>query len=135
MVTNTGITVYNKVNDPITRTEKLSRAYIPDCLYIESHGANIITSGLESADSAKIYIPMSSLMNADKDGVDPKHFTDHATQFSIMPNAVVVKGNISELTPTVKYLESTYDHVHIVTTVDIHDYGSGGLHHMEVGCK
>ena len=135
MVVNTGITLYNKVTDPETRMEKLSRAYIPECLYVESQGSNIIRSGLESADKAKIYIPLSSLALSDKTGVDPKQFTSPTSQFTLVAGAIVVKGNVPDVGDSIRNLEQKYDHVHVITTVDIHDYGSNGLHHIEVGCE
>lgn len=135
MVSNTGVTVFNKTIDPVTRNEKLTKAYIPAVLYTETHGANILKSGLESADSAKIYISFDSLSKADKQGKDPKHFTDPNTQFSLMRGAVIVKGQITGDYITVKAIEQTFDHVHTITTVDIHDYGSPYLQHLEVGCK
>lgn len=134
MVTNTDLTIYNKVIDPATRNEVLSRAYIPAALYTETHGANILTSGMETADSAKIYITFDGIARASKQGVDPKHFTDPLTQFTLTRGAIVVKGNKGEYS-TVKQLEQENDHVHMITTVDIHDYGSKPLQHFEIGCK
>lgn len=135
MVTNTGITLYNKIIDPITRNERLSRAFIPAVLYTETHGANILKSGMETADSAKIYVSFESLAQADKTGVDPKNYNDPETQFTFTRGAVVVKGEIVGNYQTIKQLETEFDHVHVITTVDIHDYGSGSLQHFEIGCK
>lgn len=134
MTYNTGLTVYNITVDPDTRLEVLSRAYIPRCLYMASEGVNVIKSGLNTADAAKIYITMDWLREADKHGVDPQHFVNPAEQFTITKGCIVVKGMAPE-GMTLKQLEQNFDHVHLVTSVDIRDFGSPRLHHLEVGAK
>lgn len=134
MIYNAGLTVYNITVDPATRLEVLSRAYLPRCLYMASEGANVLKSGLTSADAAKIYITMDWLREADKHGVDPQHFTDPATQFTLTKGCIVVKG-LAPADVTLKYLESNFGHVHLVTSVDIRDFGSPEMHHLEVGAK
>lgn len=135
MTTNGDLTLFNKIIDPITRNERLSRTYIRNVLFVENHGSNILTSGLESADSAKIYIPFSSLENADKKMQLPKNFKDEMTEFTIQRDSVVIKGIHTGEYTTVSELEKNFSRVYLVTTVDIHDYGSRRMWHVEVGCK
>lgn len=134
MVTNTGVTVFNKTTDPATRTEILSRAFIPAVLYTETQGANVLQSGMESADSVKIYLTFDGLKRANKTHVDPKQFKNPLSQFTLTRGAIVVKGNVGEYA-TVKALEQALSHVHVITTVDYHDYGTASLQHIEIGCK
>lgn len=135
MVSNSDLTIYNFVTDPATRIDRLSRAYLPKCLYMASHGANISKSGLESADAAKVYIMLDWLALGDKIPVDPKNFRHPEAQFTISPGSVLVKGFVPPGPVTLKDLEAKYDHVHTITTVDVTDYGSLEMHHLEVGCR
>ena len=135
MVFNSDLTVFNLVTDPVTRMDTLSRAYLPKCLYMASHGANIEKSGLADADAAKVYILLEWLTEADKLAVDPKNFQLPSAQFTLEPGCVIVKGFVPPGPTTLKELEATYDHVHTVTTVDVRDFGSPAMHHLEVGCK
>lgn len=136
MVTNADITIFNKVIDPVTRNEKLISAKIKNVLYAEVHGSNIIKSGLETADAVKIYIPFSSIKAASKLAVHRNDLTDTETQFVIDRGSIIIRGLVDATeTATVKQLEQAYNNVHMITTVDIHDYGSPELHLIEVGCK
>ena len=134
MVYNSGITVYNLVTDPETRLDYLSRAYLPKCLYEESHGSNIEKSGMASADSAKIYLLKDWLSEADKMAASPAEFKLPEAQFTLAPGSIVVKGYVPPGPITLKELEGRYDNVHTVTTVDVRDFGSPRMHHLEVGC-
>lgn len=135
MVSNSDLTIYNLVTDPVTRLDVLSRAYLPKCLYMASHGANIEKSGLSNADAAKVYILLEWLKDADKIAVDQKNYKLPSAQFTVAPGCVIVKGYVPPGPMTLKQLESSYDHVHTVTTVDVRDFGSRAMHHLEVGCK
>lgn len=133
MITNSGVTIFNKIIDPTTRNEVLKRAYIYNVLYTESHGANIISSGLESADAVKIYIPLESLKNASKEAVKPENFEDPETQFTLTRGSIIVKGIHEEDFTTVRELEKKHSQTYKITTVDVRTFGSERLWHIEVG--
>lgn len=133
MTTNGDLTIFNKVVDPVTRNETLSKAYVYGVMFVESHGANIIASGLESADSVKIYIPFTSLESASKKAVSQKLFTNPESEFTFERGAVVMKGIYTGLVTDIRELEKNNSRVYTLTTVDVHDYGSRKLWHIEVG--
>ena len=128
MKTNCDITIYNKV--VIDRETKYVRSHIYGVHWQDTKGANILRSGLESADAAKVYIPFTSGENYLK----PKDFKGETEgHFTLQHEDVIVKGVINDDYTTLKELEKKYDNVRTITTVDTKDYGSQRMKHWEVG--
>lgn len=130
MLTNANITIFNRYIE--NRETKYQRSYIYDVHWEDNQGANILQSGLTSADHSKIYIPFDSCTNY----VLPSEFKKNRQgNVTLQPEDIVVKGIIDEEFTTVKALEKNYDFVRTITTVDTRDYGSQKMRHWEVGAK
>ena len=129
MRTNTDITIFNKYTEG--RETKYKKSYIKKVHWEDSKGANIIASGLTTADSTKIYIPFSSVSEYMK----PTQFKENHNGITLQVEDVVVKGIIEDEFTTIKALESKYDDVRVITTVDTRDFGSPRMQHWEVGAK
>ncbi len=130
MRTNCDITIFNKVR--IDRETKYIKSYIYGVHWQDSKGVNILRSGLESADSAKLFIPFSSGENY----LTPKEFkVNYNGHFTLQHEDVVVKGIVEDEYTTIKDLEKKYDFVKTITTVDTKDFGSKNMQHWEVGAE
>ena len=107
-----------------------------------SKAANISKSGLDSADSANLYIPVSvkavdGITGSEKRYVGPTEFwpsEDKSGLWTISDsgNTLFVKGEIAHPELTVQALKASYDDVYNVTRVDFKDFG-GDMSHWEVG--
>lgn len=127
MLTNTDMTIFNKYIE--NRETKYKKSYIYGVHWEDNQGANILQSGLVSADTSIIYIPFSSIPNYQR----PKEFD--GTGITLQTEDIVVKGIIEEEFTTVANLEKKHDFVRTITTVDTRDYGSPNMQHWEVGAK
>ena len=65
MTTNANITIYHRYVDPDTRLDGFRRYPVYNVLWEENKAANIIASGLESADAVTIYVQIDHM-----DGVE-----------------------------------------------------------------
>lgn len=137
MVSNTGITIFNKVTDTKTRNEKLFKTLIPSALFIEKESTvkSVSAVGMDSSDDVKIYITNASIKGATKSFKRSKDVSDINTQFTIQRGSIIVRGHIYHDVESVAELEKNMDSVYIVTTVIHHDYGSENLRHIEIGAR
>lgn len=130
MLTNADLTIFNRYIE--NRETKYQKSHIYDVHWEDNQGANILQSGLVSADRSTIYIPFDSC----KDYVTPSEFKiNHNGKITFQPEDVIVKGIIDDEFTTIKDFEKKYDFVRMVTTVDTRDYGSQRMRHWEVGAK
>lgn len=137
MVSNTGITIFNKVTDTKTRNEKLFKTLIPSALFIEKESTikSVSAVGMDSSDDVKIYITNASIKGATKSFKRSKDVSDINTQFTIQRGSIIVRGHIYHDVESVAELEKNMDSVYVVTTVIHHDYGSENLRHIEIGAR
>ena len=137
MVSNTGITIFNKVTDTKTRNEKLFKTLIPSALFIEKESTvkSVSAVGMDSSDDVKIYITNASIKGATKSFKRSKDVSDINTQFTIQRGSIIVRGHIYHDVESVAELEKNMDSVYVVTTVIYHDYGSENLRHIEIGAR
>lgn len=130
MLTNCDMTIFNRYVE--NRETKYQRSHVIGVHWEDTKGANILKSGLESADASQIYIPFEH----GKNYLPPKGWKKNREgHFTLQEEDVVVKGIIEDEFTSVKDLEKKYDSVRMITTVDTRDYGSYRLRHWEVGAK
>ena len=91
---------------------EIRRVFWDDC-----KGANVKKSGMETADSVTVFIPLSSIRIKPKVG-------DY-----------IVKGIIKDEFTKIADLSKRYADSHVVTKVDLKDFGSKSMRHWEVGGK
>lgn len=85
MITNTDITIYSRVCDPLTRLDKWKKIYVSAAWWYKNEKASITTDGLKSADVYTIRIPDTSI--------------------ELKKDDYVVKGNCAVEIQTVKELD------------------------------
>lgn len=69
MITNAGITIFNKGHDPTTRMDAWTKAYYPEVSCQKDIKVNVLDNGLKSADVIRIRIPTDGeviISNGDK---------------------------------------------------------------------
>lgn len=143
------VTVYNKMEDDITGAATYNITILRGVFLDISKGANVMKSGLVSADSAMLYIPMSiKAINADtgeeQKFVGQKEYERLAQSYlheywtlrtggsSSTVDCFFVKGEVTEKSGF-NNLKNLYDDVYDVSTVDTKDFGSKPMWHWEVG--
>ena len=138
MLTNTDVTVWNKYMNTVTKMDEYKRTELKGVMLIASKGANIIKSGLVTADSVRITIP-KGVNSGTKTFKAPKAWqatpnVDMGNFWTLQPGDKIAKGLVNyEITSpnTIAGLEKTYDNVYTITTVDTLDFGSNP--HWAVG--
>lgn len=114
MITNTGATLYAK--SVVNGSEVWTRSEIEAVFWENRKASNVIKSGLLQADSVAVYIP--GITNTVKVG------------------DVLVKGIVMDMIAgsfTMSSLKAKYANVIVVKSVDLMDYGSAHLQHIQVG--
>ena len=115
MKTNTTATLYKK--SIVNRAEVWTSETIISCHWEARKAANVMGSGLLEADSVSVFIPFS------------------AGRYTIHNGDVLVKGIVTDvISPsfTMTDLRAKYDDVIEVHSVDVKDYGSYPLRHVQV---
>lgn len=143
------VTVYNKVEDETTGAAIYNITILRGVFLDISKGANVMKSGLVSADSATLYIPMSiKAINADTSEEQKfvgqkeyerlaqsdlhEYWTLRTGGSSSTVDCFFVKGEVTEKSGF-NDLKNRYDDVYDVSTVDTKDFGSMSMWHWEVG--
>lgn len=116
MYTNTDMTLYKREYDHTTRLNKLVRHEIKGVMWQDSKGANVNKSGMETADSVTVFVPLANMT------VEPK-IGDY-----------MVKGITTLEVTRISELEKLED-ARVITKVDKKDYGSASMRHYELGGK
>lgn len=140
------VTLYNVVTeeDPAT-FEETTVNYITilrGVLLDATKGKNVNESGLEGADAAVLYIPLSveavdGITGAAKKYAGPVEFwraddRNGLWTLSASGNTFFVKGEAVNPDWSAQKIEAAYDDVYDVTKVDFKDFG-GDMSHWEVG--
>lgn len=101
MLTNTDLTIFHRVHDPVTRLDKWERTYVDAAWWFKDSKATLNTDGLTVADVYYVRIPDTSLV--------------------ISKDDYLVKGDCGVDMQTVKDLEG-YEKTR-ATTVNINTFG------------
>ncbi len=115
MYTNADMTLYKKEYDTTTKKEKWVRHEIKNVFWDSAQGANIIKSGMSTADSVTVFVPLANI------SIEPK------------TGDYIVKGIIQEEFIKITDLTKKYADAHVLTTVDKKDFGSKHMQHYELG--
>ena len=113
MRTNSPATLYKR--SIVSSSEVWTREAISAVFWENRKAANVIKSGLLTADSVAVYIP--------------------GTSITVKVGDVLVKGTITKTispTYTMTNLRADYDAI-VVKSVDLMDYGSPHMRHVQVG--
>ncbi len=113
MKTNTPATLYSR--SIVGGSEVWTRSVIDAVQWENRKAANVIKSGLLEADSVAVYIP--------------------GTTCSVKVGDVLVKGTVTKvISPTYTMTNLRADYVTItIKSVDLMDYGSAHMQHIQVG--
>lgn len=132
MMTNASLSVYNKA--VLNRETIYIKAFVDRVFWQDSEGANRVKSGMENVDRSIIYVPFDA--DFSKPYRSPKEFLNNPDGcMTFRPGDLVVKGETVEETATQKGLEQKYDYVRVISSVDLKDYGSGRMQHIELGAR
>jgi hypothetical protein len=141
VVTNGPITVYNRYIDPSTRGELYSRSVVPAAFWSNNKAAHILaTGGLQNADAATIFIPLSACQNY-LDWTEWRDLVNKRGKWTLHPGDLVVHGSVTDVIGTgtgeisVSDLRRKYDvHALAITTIDgKDDVGTSAMRHFKVG--
>lgn len=146
MYTPHTVTIYN-----VTEQEDYTPIYnvtvIKGVLLDASKGSNVLKSGLENADSVRMFIPFSATALNGKTGEEqsylpPKlydnavdktrHWTLRTSGATSATACFFVKGEVIE-EGSYGAIDSLYDDVYRVSSVDEKDFGTPDMQHWEVG--
>ena len=115
MYTNADMTLYSKEYDATTRKDNWMRYEIRQVFWDAAQGANILKSGMSTANSVTVFVPLGNI------GVTPK------------TGDYIVKGIIEEEFIKITDLTKKYSDAHVITSVDLKDFGSKSMQHYEIG--
>ena len=148
MYTPHTVTIVNAIENPTTLQVDYNLTVLKGVFLDVSKADNVMTSGLENADSATLFIPFSvdarSPLGEKKTYLPPKEFAtaqDKSLYWTLDTGGEAsasatffVKGVASSVS-SYKEFRNSHDYVFNVTTVDIRDFGSKHMQHFQVGAK
>lgn len=143
------VTVYNveHVEDKeFNSTEKLYITVIRGVFLEASKAANVNKSGLVGADSVNLFIPLSATAVDGVTGIEKRYVgamefwrsEDKGGIWTLSTNGkggttFFIKGEVVEPEKRTDEINMLYDEVYNVTKVDVKDFGSSDMQHIEVG--
>lgn len=137
---NKTVTLFNRSFNAETEEEKYYTTLLEGVDLVETKGANVSKSGMDSADAVKLYIDFANLGKTIKPYLPPKEWKELPEEE--MPNYITftpaedffIKGDHTDVElPTEKALEwmqDNYDDCYKVTTIDKYE---DILPHFEIG--
>ena len=135
---NKVVTVFNKHFDAITEEETWIPTVLNNVNLSITRGANVEKTGLESADTCKLFVDSTA---TEKSYIAPiewnkKTFDEKSNFYTFGNEDFFVEGDLSEVTILdsnfLEWMMSHYDNVFRVTTIDRY---VDVLPHLEVGGK
>lgn len=118
MQTESHLTLYSRsVKDNV---EQWERSIIHNVHWENREAVNVLMSGLSSANSVHVYIPMAN----------------RKQPIIIKSGDIVVRGIVTkEISKTyrIRNLREDYSEVVRVTSIDKYNYGDPRMHHLEIG--
>jgi len=136
MITNATVTIYNKYI--VAGNEIWKRNVIPSVKWENRKAANVIKSGLLTADAVVIYVPYTQI---DTYYIKPMAWLAlivKGTYFTFKPGDYLVRTSVPDEVSsnfTITQLKAKYDDCVKITTVDRMDAGSLTMHHFQLGCS
>lgn len=137
------VTVYNSYENPATFESSHNVTVLKGVFLDEVKGASVRATGMESADAAVLYIPLDIAAQDGFLGTIQKYVgwreyqnaEDKSELWSLSVNgdSFFVKGEVVIPNKDFSYINANYDGVFRVTKVDIKDFGSRNMQHIEVG--
>ena len=141
------VTVYNGHENVDTLKNEYNITVLRGVLLDISKGANVIKSGLENADAARLFIPfsikaVSGITGEEQIYAEPRdyerledksgHWTIRTGGQSSNKDCFFVKGEVVERDKDYQDINAYYDNVFRVSSVDPRDFGSEDMQHWEV---
>lgn len=114
MYTNADMTLYSKKYDATARKDTWERHEINRVFWDSSEGANIIKSGMSTASSVTVFIPLANI------NIEPK------------TGDYIVKGIVLDEVTKITDLTKKYSDAYAITSVDLKDFGSKSMQHYEI---
>ena len=137
MITNADLTIYNKYYNPTTKVEVYQRTQIVGVVWENRKAANVIKSGLISADQAAIYIPMARGANY-LQPIAWQALVSKVGKWTLQIGDFVVKGIVTDTVDgsfTISDLKAKYNNVLSIKSVDTMDRGNARMKHWQVGAN
>lgn len=136
MVTNADITLYNKVYDRDTGTNRYYRTVLKGVNWQDTTAVQPTDKGIVSADVAEIYIPF--VVETEKQFRKLKNFVQEPEKtgfFTVEAGDLVVQGIVGDELTSAKdeeRMKNTYDDVRTIAVVETNDNGSPEMQHWKV---
>lgn len=137
------VTVYTIEEDPVTYEQTENITVLRGVFCDASKAVNVRESGMVGADAVTLYIPLSTPAVDGETGEEKTYIPpvlyrkslDKTDVWTLDPeNSFFVKGEVVVPGQSFQYLNTNYDDVYEITSVDPKDFG-GGMAHWEVGGK
>ena len=133
---NKTVTVYNRSVEGLMEKETWCPTVLKDVRLLITKGENVSKSGMESADSAKLFIKTNNLSKEYKKPLEWQNLSteDKAKTFTLASGAdFFVEGDTTAEVPTesdfFSHMKEKYDNCFKVTDVDVFEL----IPHLEVG--
>jgi hypothetical protein len=137
---NDTVTLFNRFFDPDTDEERYYPTLLEHVNLVETKGANVSASGMDSADAAKLFVDFSRLGKMGKSYMEPKAWdtlpeAEKPHRITFHPaDDFFIKGDQIELelpeSSAYEWARDNMDAVYKVTTVDKYE---DIMPHFEVG--
>lgn len=134
------VTVYNTSENPTTFETENHITVLSGVFYDSAKAVNVRESGLANADSVNLIIPFGveatdGVTGEKQTYLPPKEYetaVDKSKYWTIKTDdCFFVKGKVVRPGLSFQQINSSFDYVHKVTTVDVKDFGN--LRHFAVG--
>lgn len=136
MITNADVTIYNKVYDRDSGSNKYYRTVLKGVNWQDTTAVQPVESGIVTADISKIYIPFQA--ETEKQFRKPRNFLAENEKdriFTIAPGDIIVKGVAETEIETKKdeeHMKNSVDDFRVIVSVDTNDNGSPHMQHWAV---
>ena len=136
MITNADVTIYNKVYDRDSGSNKYYRTVLKGVNWQDTTAVQPAENGVITADISKIYIPFQ--VETEKQFLKPREFlTENEKEgvFTIAPGDIIIKGIVDAEIKTKKdeeRLQNSVDNFRVIVSVDTNDNGSLFMKHWMV---
>lgn len=137
---NDTVTLFNLFYDPDTDKERYYPTLLECVNLVETKGANVSKSGMDSADAAKLFVDFAGLSKMGKHYMDPKAWDalpdeEKQNRITFHPaDDFFIKGNQTALelpeSSAYEWARDNMDAVYKVTTVDKYE---DIMPHFEIG--
>lgn len=134
---NKTVTLFNRAFDPETEEEKYYPTLLEGVDLVETKGANVSKSGMDSADAAKLFVDVNKTIKPYLPSKEWKELPEEE-----MPNYITftpaedffIKGDHTDVEPptekALEWMQDNYDDCYKVTTIDKYE---DILPHFEIG--